>query len=182
MLVILRKPGPGALNLPAAALFLPGKPAAALKLRPQDVAQGRKVEDIQRGVIKQFLWKRAFGPVGLLAFLGQDNAKMMFEQRRKSEPWQIEQLRPHHRVKQAVRRETAEIVKQAQVEIAAVHDQMLGRQTRPEAVERKRSNQVDQEDLPADHDLQQADARTVAEKIVGLGVDRDLVDAVQGIE
>ena len=79
MFVILREPGPGDLDLPAAALFLPGQPAAELEFDAENVAQGGQVEDVQRGVIEEPLRERAFGPIGFLAFLGQDDAKMMLE-------------------------------------------------------------------------------------------------------
>ena len=133
-----------------------------LELGAKDVAQAGQVEDVQRGVIEKLLRKRAFGPVGFLAFLGQDDAEMVFKQGREAEAGQIEQLRAHHRVEEAVCVETAEVIEEAQVEVAAMHDQVFGREARPKAVELERSHQVDEEDLPAGHDLQEADAGAVA--------------------
>ena len=63
-----------------------------------------------------------------------------------------------------------------------MHDQMSGGEARPESVERQRRDQVDEEDLPPGHDLHEADAGAIPEEIVGLGVDCDLRDPVQGAE
>ena len=105
---------------------------------------------------------------------------MVFEQRRESEARQIEKLGRHHRVKQAVRIELAEVVEQAEIEIAAVHDQVLGSEAAPKSIELQRREQIDQENLFPRHDLHKAHPRPVAEKIVGLGVDRDLLNLIQG--
>ena len=61
-----------------------------------------------------------------------------------------------------------------------MHDEVFGRQSRPEPVEGQRRQEIDQKNRPVNHHLQQADAGAVAEEIVGLGVERDLGDAVKG--
>ena len=107
---------------------------------------------------------------------------MVFEQRSESEARHIEKLGRHHRIKEAVRVELAEVVEQAEVEVAAMHDQVLGGEAAPESVERQRREQIDQENLLPRQNLQKAHPRPVAEEIVGLGIDRDLLHPVQGVK
>src|SRR5690606_29686568 len=68
----------------------------------------------------------------------------------------------------------------ADVEIAAVHEQVFLGEARPERVELERGEHVDHEDLLADQKLEQADAGLVVIHVVGLGIEGDLVDAVEG--
>ncbi len=78
--------------------------------------------------------------------------------------------------------EAAEVVEEPQVEIAAVHHQMLLLQPRPEGLQLDGRQGVDEEHVPIDEKLQQADPHPVAVHVVRLGIEGDLFDLVEGIQ
>ena len=107
--------------------------------RGEDVAQLGQMADVERGVVEQLVRERTFGPIGLLGIFVELHAKMFFEERGESDARAVEQLRGEHRVENAFRPKSAEVVEQAQIEIAAVHDEMLRREALPEGLEIQRA-------------------------------------------
>jgi 7-cyano-7-deazaguanine synthase len=166
--------------LALALLLEPFEAAERAEFVPENIAQGGQMQHIERGVVEQALAERALRPVCLLAVLVERDAKMLFEQRGKANARPVEQLGREHRVKEAANLETAEIVQQAQVEIAAMHDQVFRRKARPERREVDRRQHIHQEDFTRDVELQQADARSVVEEVIGLGIERHLGRTVEG--
>ena len=79
--------------------------------------------------------------------------------------------------------ETAERMQQPQVEIAPVHDQVLAAHPRPKRVEIDPGREhIDEENLPPDHELEEADPRPVVVHVVSLGIEGDLGRAIEGSE
>jgi hypothetical protein len=108
---------------------------------------------------------------------------VLLEERGEADARAAEELRREHRVENAVRAETAEVVQQAQVEIATVHDEVFRREDFPKRLELQAGRKdIDEEDLAADEKLQEADAGLVVKHVVGLGIEGDFIDARVGVE
>jgi hypothetical protein len=91
-----------------------------------------------------------------------------------------EELGGEHRIEDALGAELAELPKQADIEIAAVHDEVLGGEALPERSERQGCHQVHQVNLAGDEELEQAHAGVEVEHVIRFGIHRDLLDAVEG--
>jgi len=77
--------------------------------------------------------------------------------------------------------EAAEIMQQANIEIAAVHQQVLFREAGQQWLEFQAGREhIHEKDLLADEELHQADPRLVMIHVVGLGIEGDLLDAIEG--
>ena len=107
---------------------------------------------------------------------------MIFEERSQADARAIDELRGEHRVEDAFRPKTAEVVEQPEVEVAAVHHQVFLGEAGPEAVELERSEGIDQEDLIVDEELQEADPRAIMKHVIRFRIERHLVDLVQSSE
>jgi hypothetical protein len=107
---------------------------------------------------------------------------VIFQQRSEADAWTIDQLRRKHRVEDTLGTKPAKIVQQAKIEIAPVHHEMFVQQSRPQSFELERSQCVDQEDIFADQKLQQTNPRAVMKHVIRFGIQRHLVDAIQGSE
>jgi hypothetical protein len=80
-----------------------------------------------------------------------------------------------------VRRKAAEVVQQPQIEIAAVHEEVLFRERLPERFQlQPGSEHVHQEHIVADEELQEADPRLVVIHVVRLGIEGDFVHLADG--
>ena len=170
-------------DLGAALLVEPIEAAELLELAAQDVAQSGQVPDIERGVVEELGRDGALGPVGLLAGLVDGDGEVLLQERREADALEAEELGGEHRVEKAVRREAAEIVQQAQVEVAAVHDEVLLREHGPKRVELQAGREhIDEEDLAVDEELQEADPRLVVIHVVRLGIEGDLIDLLERVE
>ena len=64
-------------------------------------------------------------------------------------------------------------------EVAAVHEEVLLGEAVPEAGEVQAGEGVDEEDLAIDQELQQAEAGLVVVHVVGLGIEGDLIHAIE---
>jgi len=107
---------------------------------------------------------------------------VLLEQRAEADARTVEQLGREHGVEKAARAEAAEVVQEAQVEIAPVHEEVFVREAGPEAVELEGRERVDEEDFVADEELQEADPRAVVIHVVRLCIEGDLIDLVEGVE
>jgi hypothetical protein len=94
-----------------------------------------------------------------------------------------EELGGEHRIEDTFRPETAEVVEEAEIKIAAVHHEVFLREDREERLDvQAGSEDVDEEDLTINEELKEADARLVVIHVVRLGIEEDLVDAGEGGE
>ncbi len=178
-----REAGRAGLDLGAALLLKPVEPVELLQLAGQEIAQLRQVPDVERGVGEKFWGDGPRGPVGLLAGLVDRDAEMVLQERGEADARAPEQLRGQHGVEDALRPEARKIVQQAEVEIAPVHDEVLGGELVQEPVELQAGRQhVDQVDFLAHEELHQADPRLVVVHVVRLGIQGDLVHPVQGVQ
>ena len=100
----------------------------------EDVAEGGEVPDVERGVVEEIAGERAFGPVGFLSVLVELDAEVLFEEGGEADARAVEKLGGEHRVEDALGAEAAEIGEQADVEIAAVHEQVFRGEFLPERV------------------------------------------------
>ena len=168
-------------NLRAALLLEPLGAAEAHEFAQEDVAEGGQVPDVERGVGEQFRRDGTLGPVGFLAVLVERDAKMLLEERGEADAVAAEELRRQHGVEDAFRPEAAEVVQQAQIEIAPVHDEVLVREHAPQRVEfHARREHIDEEDVAVDQELEQADARLVVIHVVRLRIEGDFVYTFEG--
>ena len=105
---------------------------------------------------------------------------MFLEQTREADALTSEQLRSEHRVENTLRFETAEVVQQPQIEIAAVHHEMLVREHAPERLELHSGREdIDEKNFAVDEELQQADPRFVVIHVVRLGIEEHLVHPLE---
>ena len=181
--VVLRRRGeagrPG-LDLGAALLLQPVHPVQLGELAREQVAQGGQVPDVEGGVVEQLGRDGPRGPVGLLARLVDGDAEMVLQQRPEADAGAAEELRGQHGVEDALGPEAVEVVQEPQVEVAAVHQQVLGGEPVQERLElQARGQHVDEEDLAADQELHEADPGLVVVHVVGLGIEGDLGHAVE---
>ena len=171
--------GESGLDLGHALLFEPLHPAQPNELAREQVAQGGQVPDVECGVIEHLLGERTARPVGLLRFLGKLYPEVVLEQRSQADARTVQELRGEHGVEDALGPESAEVVQQAQVEIAAVHDNVFFGQPLPESVEGQPGERVDEVDLVVHQKLEEAEAGLVMEHVVRLGIEGDFVHAVE---
>src|SRR5690606_10457794 len=181
-LPISRKTQSRGFDLAAALLLEPVEPVEFDQFTCEDVAQLRQVPDVERGVVEQLLGQGALGPVGLLRLLGQFDVEVVLQKRGEAHPLSVKQLRGEHGVEDALCLKAAQVVQEAQVVVAAVHDQMLLRQPLPQGRELHRREGVDHEHPVFHEELQQADSRAVPVHVVRLGVEAHLVDVVQRVQ
>ena len=90
-----------------------------------------------------------------------------------------EELRGQHGVKDTLRTKLAEVSEQTQVEIAAVHQEVLGREFLPKRCQRQRGEHINEEHLAIHQKLEEAHAGAVVEHVVRLGIEGDFVHAVE---
>ncbi len=170
-------------DLAAALLVEPVETVEEGEFAGEDVAEGGEVPDVERGVVEEVFGERAFGPVGFLSVFIEEDAKVLFEEGGEADARAVEKLGGEHRVENAFGSEAAEVGEQADVEIAAVHEEVLRREFLPERAESKqRGEHVHEEDFAGDEELEQAHAGAVVIHVVGLGIEGDFVHAVEGGE
>ena len=150
------------------------------ELGAKNIAQRGQMQNVERGVIQETLAERTLRPIGLLAVLVEDDAEVLLQQAGEADAGVVEQLRRQHGVEQALRAKLTQVPQQADVEIASVHQQVLGRQFFPKRGERERGEHIHQEYFPCHEKLEQTHPRAVVEHVVRLRIERDLIDAVEG--
>ena len=169
--------GPG-FDLGAALLLEPVQPPELLEVARQQIAQGRQMPDVQRGIVEKLGRQRPPRPVCLLAVLVELDPEMILQKRGQPDPLATQQLRRQHRVEKALRPEAAEVVEQPEVEIAPVHDQVLLGQTGPERLQVEVCEDIHEVDIASHQELEQADPHPVVEHVVGFGIQGDFLYAV----
>ena len=108
---------------------------------------------------------------------------MLFEEAGEADALAAEELGGEHRVENAFRAEAAEVVEEAEIEIAAVHHEVFFREDLEEWLDfQAGSEDIDEEDLTIDQELEEADAGLVVIHVVRLGIEGDFVHAVEGLE
>jgi hypothetical protein len=183
--VVAGEPEHAGFDLAAALLVEPVEAVELGEFVGEDVAEGGEVPDVERGVIEQIAGEGTFGPVGFLSVLIEDDPEVLFEEGGETDARAVEELGGEHRVKDALGAETAEIGEQADVEVAAVHEEVLGGEFLPERSEgdgERGGEHIDEEDFAVGEELEQAHAGAVVIHVVGLGIEGDLVHAVEGGE
>ena len=165
-----------------AGLFVPREAALFRQLPAHLLRDGLKVLGVLHGVIDHRLGKRAARPVGLLAAFVERDATVLLDERAVAERAQAEQLRGQHGVEDGLRFRRARAAQHAQVEIGAVQEPGVAAGGRPEFIQRKLIQRVDEEMLPVVRDLDQADALAVVVQAVGLGIERNGKVAAQAAD
>lgn len=175
-----RETGGAGLDLRTALLLEPIETAEFLEVAFEDVAEGREVPDIEGGVIEELRRNGALGPVGFLAGFVDSNAEVLFEEAGEADALAAEELGGEHRVEDAFRAETAEIVKEPEVKIAAVHHEVFLREHLEEGLDvQTRCEDIDEIDFAVDEELKEADPGLVVIHVVRLGIEEDLLHAGQ---
>lgn len=149
----------------------------------QDVAQAGKVPDVEGGVVEQLGHDGPAGPVGFLAgFVGGD-AEVFLKESGETDALAAEELGGQHGVEKTFGAETATVVQEAEIEIAAVHHEMKVGETVPKRVEIEAGCKgVHEVDFAIDVELEETKPDFVMKHVVRLGIEEDLVDAVEGGE
>ena len=107
---------------------------------------------------------------------------MLLEEPGQADALAAEQLRGEHGVEEALCPEFAAVVQEPQVEVAAVHHQVLVRQERPQGIEVDGREHVHQVHVTGHEELQKAHPDPVVEHVVRLGIQGDLVDLGNGLQ
>jgi hypothetical protein len=126
-------------------LLVPGAAAFLVELRPEGFGDRLEVFGVLDGVIDHGLRKRTARPVGLLAALVERDAAKLLDERAVTEGLQAEQLRGEHGIENGLRLGRAGAAEHAQVEVGAVQNPGVAAGRRPEFVERKGVERVDEE-------------------------------------
>ena len=137
------------------------------------------MEDVERGVIEKFFGEGAFRPVGFLRIFIEEDAEVFFEEGGEADALAVEQLGGEHGVEQAFRAEAAEVVQEADVKVAAVHQEVFCGEAFPERGEVEGCEDVDEEYFASDKKLEEADAGSVVVEVVGLGIEGGFVGPVE---
>lgn len=171
------------LDLAAALLVEPVEAAEGGELGGEEVAEFVEVENVEGGVVEEALGEGAFGPVGGLRIFIEGDAEVFFEEGGEADAFAGEELAGEHRVEDAFGAEAAEVVEEADVEIAAVHEQVFRGEAGPEGGEVEAGGEdIDEVDLAGHVELQEADARAVVVHVVRLGIEGGFVGAIEGRE
>jgi len=171
------------LDLGATLLIQPVEAAVLFQVAFENVAQGGEMPDVEGGVVEKFRRDGALGPIGFLARLIDGDAEVFFEETGETDTLAAEELGGEHGIEDTCRPETTEIGQQAEIEITAVHHQVFFREDLEERLDvQTRGKDIDEENLTIDEQLEKADARFIVIHIVRLGIEEDLVDAIQGGE
>jgi hypothetical protein len=151
-------------------------------LTRHQIAQRGQIPHVEGRIIQQLLRQRALGPVRPLPVLVELHLELLLDQRGEPHPRPAEDLTGEHGVEEALRPKAAQVMQQPQVEIAAVHHEMLRREPRPERLQVDRRQHIQQKHLLADQELHQAQPHPVVEHVVRLRIEGDLGDAVEGLK
>ena len=111
------------------------------------------MEDVERGVVEEFFGEWAFRPVSFLGVFVEEDAEVFFEEGGEADALAVEQLGGEHGVEQAFRAEAAEVVQEADVKVAAVHQEVFRGEAFPEGGEVEGREDVDQEYFASDKKL-----------------------------
>ena len=175
--------GGAGLDLGAALLFEPVEAAGFSEIALEDIAEGGEVPDVEGRVGEELRGDGALGPVGFLAGFVDGDAEVFLEEAGEADAFAAEELGGEHRVENAFRAEAAEVVKEAEIEIAAVHHEVFLREEGEERFDFQPGGEdVDEEDLVVHEQLEEADAGFVVIHVVRLGIEEDFVDAAEGGE
>jgi hypothetical protein len=159
-------------------------PLRVLELAPEPLRERQQIEHVGGGIAHLLLRERPARPVGALLVLRQIHVEVARRYPGQAYRRIAEQLRRDHRVEQIRELEPAVALEHEDVVLGGVEDlaDLRRREHGPEwrelggAAERDR---IDQVDLPARADLDQAGLVEVVVEAVGLGVDGDHLLAEQ---
>lgn len=178
-----RETGGAGVDLGAALLLKPIEAAEFLEVAFEDVAERREVPDVEGGVVEEFRRDGALGPVGFLAGFVDGDAEVLFEETGETDALAAEELGREHRVEDAFWAEAAEVVQEAEIEIAAVHHEVFLREDGEERLDVQTGREdIDEVDFTVDEELKEADAGLVMIHVVRLGIEEDLLHAGQRSE
>ena len=161
---------------------MPGAPALVIQPRAQNLRDRLEIFSVLDGVFNHRRRERPPRPVRLLAALVQRDAAELLDQRAVAEGLESEQLRGEHGVKNGLRLGRPGAAEHAQIEIRAMKDPGVAAGRRPEFVQGKRAERIDEKMAAVVRDLDQADAFPIVVQAVGLGVEGDGKIAAQIID